>query len=538
MENGEIAASSTTTSTAGNERSLDSEMPPIPAMVRGSLLNKSETQEKPGELRQRRRPDERCPVLDEARNKHSKDSIAAMGDLASMRQQFAKFGSNGIQDNGLVCKAALETSPLSSSAGSTSAGSSSSNDPPVIVPRTKRSTNGVTLTPITPRISTARKSGTTGKASEVEEDGLAKIERAVTNKLERDFPKLPPIRSGDWLKEHSEIGQTFKSYMNRATSMNARPSRTRRTLYVQPLGAIEFASSGAEKKTKTFAKSGASADGTGPGAAPSVVAPTAIKSVPNTLKHISDSDKSQLLHNMQKLASPGTPFLTSMKSFLEAFFLGMDVKVLPYKAITDVTSRNNEWDGQHQLDAGEIINKHLPKLRMPLRDSYALLGVTMEDLYPRESWNFVFGLADMLGRNGVFSFARYDEPATLRNEDDEEITYRQARLLKRAVKVMAHELGHCFGLKHCVHFNCLMQGSNSGEEAERKPHFLCPVCLKKLYFSVEFDAEERYKALRQWCQNIVAEQKNPKHKEIYETVFGDWRDWYSRRIEAICPEAQ
>ena len=31
----------------------------------------------------------------------------------------------------------------------------------------------------------------------------------------------------------------------------------------------------------------------------------------------------------------------------------------------------------------------------------------MEDLYPRDEWNFVFGLADMMGRNGVFSFSRY-----------------------------------------------------------------------------------------------------------------------------------
>lgn len=59
------------------------------------------------------------------------------------------------------------------------------------------------------------------------------------------------------------------------------------------------------------------------------------------------------------------------------------------------------------MHAGNVINNELPKLRLPYRDSYAFIGVTMEDLYPRDSWNFVFGLADMLGRNGVFSFNRY-----------------------------------------------------------------------------------------------------------------------------------
>ena len=32
----------------------------------------------------------------------------------------------------------------------------------------------------------------------------------------------------------------------------------------------------------------------------------------------------------------------------------------------------------------------------------------MWDIYPRESWNFVYGLADNLARAGVFSFARND----------------------------------------------------------------------------------------------------------------------------------
>jgi len=33
----------------------------------------------------------------------------------------------------------------------------------------------------------------------------------------------------------------------------------------------------------------------------------------------------------------------------------------------------------------------------------------MTDLYPRDSWNFVFGLASLRERIGVFSFARYEE---------------------------------------------------------------------------------------------------------------------------------
>ena len=34
---------------------------------------------------------------------------------------------------------------------------------------------------------------------------------------------------------------------------------------------------------------------------------------------------------------------------------------------------------------------------------------------------------------------------------------------------MTHEIGHMFGIKHCVHFNCLMNGSNHEEENDSKP---------------------------------------------------------------------
>jgi archaemetzincin len=36
------------------------------------------------------------------------------------------------------------------------------------------------------------------------------------------------------------------------------------------------------------------------------------------------------------------------------------------------------------------------------------IAVTMEDLYPDDEWNFVFGLANMMTKRGIFSFARYD----------------------------------------------------------------------------------------------------------------------------------
>ena len=52
-----------------------------------------------------------------------------------------------------------------------------------------------------------------------------------------------------------------------------------------------------------------------------------------------------------------------------------------------------------------------------------------------------------------------------------------------------------FGIKHCVYYECLMNGSNHDEEAANKPMSLCPVCLRKLQSNVKFDILERYERM-------------------------------------------
>jgi archaemetzincin len=128
--------------------------------------------------------------------------------------------------------------------------------------------------------------------------------------------------------------------------------------------------------------------------------------------------------------------------------------------------------------------------RLPA-DAVAFLGVTMEDIYPNEKWNFVFGEADLEQRVGVFSLARY------RPEFWGEPDTPAARTLTRvrAFKVLAHETGHMFGLEHCIDFMCVMNGSNSLEETDRQPLHLCPVCLRKLHWNRRFNLTARYRAL-------------------------------------------
>lgn len=139
------------------------------------------------------------------------------------------------------------------------------------------------------------------------------------------------------------------------------------------------------------------------------------------------------------------------------------------------------------------------------KSSFCTIAITGTDLYPEEDWNFVFGMAHLKERVGVFSFNRYtSEDSTL--------------FRKRCVKVITHEIGHMFGLPHCIRYSCNMNGSNSLAESDTKPLYLCPDCLKKLHNSVPFEPLDRYTRL----------------KEIYEKEgFSEEVIWLNRRLETI-----
>lgn len=189
-----------------------------------------------------------------------------------------------------------------------------------------------------------------------------------------------------------------------------------------------------------------------------------------------------------------SPSLALLRQFAAAFFV-MDVTVLPVLNLEeyDLTTRRNPTTRQRQLLTGDILS--LLQRRLPA-DAYALLGITMEDLYPDPAWNFVFGQASLRERVGVYSFARYD-PHFLRGALPADW---QTLLRRRSCKVLAHETAHMFGIAHCTFFQCLMNGYNHLAESDARPLHLCPVDLRKLYESVGFDIIERYQRLQDFYE--------------------------------------
>jgi len=221
------------------------------------------------------------------------------------------------------------------------------------------------------------------------------------------------------------------------------------------------------------------------------------------------------LQPLGSFAPERSPSLDKLRKFAIAFF-AMDVKVLPPLAIETVklTTRRNPYTGNAQILTSDVLN--FLKGRVP-PDAFCVLAITMEDLYPEPSWNFVFGQASLRERVGVYSFARYD-PAFY---GEPRRTGYETLLLRRSCKVLAHEAGHMFGLAHCTYFNCLMNGSNHLAESDRRPLHLCPVCLRKLQWSIGFDALERYRTLER--VNRAA-------------GFTDEADWLNRRIKTIAAD--
>jgi len=53
-------------------------------------------------------------------------------------------------------------------------------------------------------------------------------------------------------------------------------------------------------------------------------------------------------------------------------------------------------------------------------------------------------------------------------------------LFARAEKEAVHELGHAFGMAHCLNFDCVMRFSNSVEDVDLKASDFCRLCEARL----------------------------------------------------------
>lgn len=260
-------------------------------------------------------------------------------------------------------------------------------------------------------------------------------QKVYSNVLEteaQDFVRLNFPKPGEWLHQFPESGQSLEEY--KAKDSKSLLNSRRRMIVLQPLGVF--------------------------------------------------SDEQRLL-------------LDALKEYAQAYFqiptrIAKPIELPdPSKCtlvrILPLEQRHNQFD--HQYEAIAIVNKLLlPKLPP---DAAVYLGITMEDLYAGDS-NYVFGFGSFENRTGVYSLARY-YPEFWNVAPTEQT---KLLTLRRSLKVLNHEASHVFGLKHCIFYDCTMNGSNSLDETDHSPIHECPVCHEKLHWNLKFDPQKRFQSLR------------------------------------------
>jgi archaemetzincin len=164
-----------------------------------------------------------------------------------------------------------------------------------------------------------------------------------------------------------------------------------------------------------------------------------------------------------------------------------------------------QYPNNRQIRTSYFIDDLLPKL-LPA-DAAALICLTSFDLFPGETWSYVFGQASLEKRVGVWSLWRLEKGDGKRTGPD--------LFLDRTLKVAMHETGHMFSMRHCTKYECLMSGTNHLDETDRRPLDTCPECTMKIVWAMKDPAAERYKNLAEFWrkQGRTSEQKRMLEKQ-------------------------
>lgn len=179
-----------------------------------------------------------------------------------------------------------------------------------------------------------------------------------------------------------------------------------------------------------------------------------------------------------------------MRDFYNLPVVLFDTK--PFGKIPKEMMRINPLDGQTQIKTTYFLDETLPKM-LP-EDAAALICFTNSDLFPNESFNYVFGVASLDRRVGVWSLWRFGNPEKGKKNYD--------LFLARTLKVGMHETGHMFSIRHCTKYECLMSGSNHLDESDRRPLDVCPECALKIAWAMNYDLGERYEKLAFFCERV------------------------------------
>jgi archaemetzincin len=191
-----------------------------------------------------------------------------------------------------------------------------------------------------------------------------------------------------------------------------------------------------------------------------------------------------------------------VREYLEIFFQ-LKTKVLKTVSndVIPKHARRIGDVGQEQFLAGYILEDVLKKEKP--ENGIGLMALTEMDLYPKPEWNYVFGLASFKDKIAVSSMYRMQKEADFN------------LCLERLLKICSHEIGHMFGLRHCIDANCVMNGTNSMIETDRHTLRLCSNCQRKLNSGIKYDNKKRLTELEKYFErNNLTEGKQLMEKDL------------------------
>jgi hypothetical protein len=157
-----------------------------------------------------------------------------------------------------------------------------------------------------------------------------------------------------------------------------------------------------------------------------------------------------------------SPPLELISTFVSCFY-SLPVKVLPpilrlskfYRQFFTIRSHHEKTMASLNIKLEISFNsskkRYLPTHSVCLLFQWLIfilmmIGISFSDKVRNYYQTKLNKLASLVSRVGVFSFARYDPVFYGENRDKD---YKKL-LLWRCLRVVVHEIGHIFGVKHCV----------------------------------------------------------------------------------------
>jgi archaemetzincin len=152
--------------------------------------------------------------------------------------------------------------------------------------------------------------------------------------------------------------------------------------------------------------------------------------------------------------------LTVIETCLGAHF-GFETRRLAPRAEPEFA-----YDARRRQYSSTLILRELVE-RFPA-DAARILAVTEKDLFiPMLS--FIFGQAQLKGTVAIISLARL-------RQEFYELPANRILLVSRVVKEALHEMGHTFGLIHCLQRSCPMSLSTNVHLVDTKGSNFCSGC--------------------------------------------------------------